>query len=196
LDLRRKIEAGTFREDLFYRLNVVAIHLPPLRERKDDVPALAYHFLKKHSDRIGRSVRKISPEAMALLVSETFPGNVRELENAVERAVVFCRDTVEARHLGLSRSGPSAEAVRSAEPAHDGGLTSTMGDLPYREAKALAVAEFERRYFSALRDRTSANVSEAARQAGLDRSNFRRAIKRAGVRWHDESDTGSPGSRF
>ncbi len=196
LDLRRKIEAGTFREDLFYRLNVVAIHLPPLRERKDDVPALAYHFLKKHSDRIGRPVRKISPEAMALLVSESWPGNVRELENALERAVVFCRDTVEPRHLGLSRTAPSSEIVRATDPGSDPGLPSALGDLPYREAKALAVAEFERRYFSALRDRTHANVSEAARQAGLDRSNFRRAIKRAGVRWHDDPEAAPPGSRF
>lgn len=195
LDLRRKIEAGTFREDLYYRLNVVAIHLPPLRERREDVPALAYHFLKKHSDRVGRRVRKISPDAMALLTAEVWPGNVRELENALERAVVFCKDTVEAKHLGLSRSLPAAvEPALRNDVDSESRVTDSLGDLPYREAKAQAMAAFERRYFTALRDRTRSNVSEAARQAGLDRSNFRRAVKRAGVRWRDESELDFPSS--
>lgn len=197
LDLRRKIEAGTFREDLFYRLNVVAIHLPPLRERMEDIPALAYHFLKKHAARVGRQVRKISPEAMSLLTAESWPGNVRELENAIERAVVFCRDTVEPMHLGLSRAMPKVvdrDSVTPSEPDSDTLLPASIADMPYREAKAQAVADFERRYFSSLRNRTSANVSEAARQAGLDRSNFRRAIKRAGVRWRDDEDDEFPNS--
>ncbi len=193
LDLRRKIESGTFREDLYYRLNVVAIHLPALRERKEDIPALAYHFLKKHSKRVGRNVRKISPDAMALLGNESWPGNVRELENAMERAVVFCRDTVEPHHLGLSRSMPAVMG-RSFRPEgdSDSSLASNLGDLPYREAKAQALADFERRYFTSLRDRTRANVSEAARQAGLDRSNFRRAVKRAGIRWRQDDGDSPP----
>ncbi len=194
LDLRRKIESGTFREDLYYRLNVVAIHLPPLRERKEDIPALAYHFLKKHSKRVGRSVRKISSDAMTLLSSEAWPGNVRELENALERAVVFCRDTVESQHLGLSRSMPAVGRTSRPEADPELSLPSSLGDLPYREAKAQALAEFERRYFTSLRDRTRANVSEAARQAGLDRSNFRRAVKRAGIRWRQDGELDGPAS--
>jgi two-component system response regulator HydG len=189
LDLRRKIEVGAFREDLFYRLNVVAIHLPPLRERKEDIPALAYHFLQKHAKRVGKETRRISTEAMQLLTSEAWPGNVRELENAIERAVVFCKDTIEPRYLGLSRQLPSiAVGEREPDAAPLSDVSLSFADLPYREAKEQALADFERRYFAALRERTFSNVSEAARQAGLDRSNFRRAVKRAGIRWRDETD--------
>jgi two-component system response regulator HydG len=199
LDLRRKIEAGTFREDLFYRLNVVAINLPPLRERKEDIPALAYHFLQKHAKRVGKETSKISTDAMQLLTSEPWPGNVRELENAIERAVVFCKDTVEPKHLGLSQKSPTAPPVssdrplESEEPSSDDG-SYEFADLPYREAKEQAMALFERRYFAALRERTLSNVSEAARQAGLDRSNFRRAVKRAGIRWRDDEENAGPSS--
>jgi len=197
LDLRRKIEAGSFREDLFYRLNVVAIELPPLRDRREDIPALAYHFLKKHSERVGRQVTKISPEAMAELTASPWPGNVRELENAIERAVVFCKDTVEPRNLGLASSSSSPLSVRSngqvdSAPPVQGEAASVDLDASYREAKAKALASFERRYFTQLRESTQANVSEAARRAGLDRSNFRRAIKRAGIRWRDETDDNGP----
>jgi two-component system response regulator HydG len=189
LDLKRKIDAGTFRGDLFYRLNVVAIHLPPLRERREDIPALAYHFLQKHAKRVGKETRRISPDAMQMLTSEPWPGNVRELENAIERAVVFCKDTVEPRHLGLSRQVPRALAVdRDLDAFGVADGTSGILDLPYREAKEHALAEFEKRYFAALKERTASNVSEAARQAGLDRSNFRRAVKRAGIRWRDDGD--------
>lgn len=191
LDLKRKIDAGGFREDLFYRLNVVPIDLPPLRDRREDIPALAYRFMKKHSKRVGRQVSKISADAMSLLTSMPWPGNVRELENAIERAVVFCRDTIEPTHLGLSSAGESAKAPKRERDALELTGVGTLGDLPYREAKAQALAVFEREYFIALRDRTHANISEAARQAGLDRSNFRRAVKRAGIRWRDKDDNPS-----
>jgi two-component system response regulator HydG len=200
LDLRRRIEAGTFREDLFYRLNVVPINLPPLRERREDIPALAYRFMKKHSKRIGVQVTKISTDAMSLLTSMPWPGNVRELENAIERAIVFCHDTIEPTDLGLGsvaelqapEVGASTESEETPEPQPFSQVgIGTLGDLPYREAKAKALASFEKEYFTALRDRTRANISEAARQAGLDRSNFRRAIKRAGIRWRDDDDNPS-----
>jgi DNA-binding NtrC family response regulator len=191
LDLKRKIDAGTFREDLFYRLNVVPIDLPPLRDRREDVPALAYRFMKKHSKRVGRQVSKISPDAMELLTSMPWPGNVRELENAIERAVVFCRDTIEPTHLGLGTAGELARVARPGREQNELVGVGTLGDLPYREAKAQALAVFERDYFTALRERTHANISEAARQAGLDRSNFRRAVKRAGIRWRDDEDNPS-----
>jgi len=178
VDLRARIAEGKFREDLFYRLNVVAIELPPLRGRRDDVPLLAYHFLQKYAARTGREVRKISPEAMRLLQAQPWPGNVRELENAIEHAVVFCRkDTILPTDLPFARRGP-----RTADDgAADGSLALGLGDLPYRDAKQRAIATFELAYFSSVLQRAGGNVSEAARQAGLDRSNFRRAARRAGV---------------
>lgn len=189
LDLKKKIEQGRFREDLYYRLNVVALSLPPLRDRREDIPALAYHFLRKHAEKEGRSVRDISPSSMEVLMNQNFPGNVRELENAIERAVVFAKDTVTPDHLGLSRSTDRMAQVRAAPPSEGTvALPDGLPEMPYREAKERAVAIFEHYYFSSLRERTQANVSEAARQAGLDRSNFRRAVKRAGVAWRADED--------
>lgn len=192
LDLRQKIESGTFREDLFYRLNVVALNLPPLRERREDIPVLAYHFLKKHAAKVGTNVTKIAPDALDLLGAQAWPGNVRELENAIERAVVFSKDTIAPEHLGLASARRRAPSSLTADSSTAIGLPEGLPDLPYREAKAQAMAIFERFYFSALRSRTSANVSEAARQAGLDRSNFRRAVRRAGIKWRDDETLGPP----
>ena len=98
--LEEEIKKGTFREDLFYRLNVVAIELPPLRERKADVPALASFFLRRYAAENGRAIDEIAPEALSRLTSYAWPGNVRELENVIERAVVLCEgNRIEAKHL-------------------------------------------------------------------------------------------------
>jgi len=93
-DLKKKLEEGTFREDLYYRLNVIEIHIPPLRERGEDIPVLAHHFLKRYAEANGKDVRGISDEALALLLGHRWPGNVRELENAIERAVVLASEPV------------------------------------------------------------------------------------------------------
>ena len=186
VDLRSRIAAGRFREDLYYRLNVVPISLPALRERREDIPLLAYHFLQKYASRSGSQVKKISPDAMRLLSGHHWQGNVRELENAIEHAVVFCRDdslTPAELPFGRPSNGapPDTGAAASADPA-----TQALFDLPYREAKEKSLEVFETAYFTGLLERTQGNVSEAARQAGLDRSNFRRAVKRAGVRVRDD----------
>jgi len=182
VDLRARIAEGKFREDLFYRLNVVAIELPQLRARRDDIPLLAYHFLQKYASRTGRDVRKIAPEAMRLLQAQPWPGNVRELENAIEHAVVFCRkDTILPTDLPFTRKEHRPSDGASEPLAGPAGLAVGLGDLPYRDAKQRAIATFELAYFSSVLQRAGGNVSEAARQAGLDRSNFRRAARRAGV---------------
>jgi two-component system response regulator HydG len=178
VDLRERIAEGRFREDLYYRLNVIAILLPPLRERKADIPLLAYHFLKKYANRVGSDVQKISDEAMRLLQAHSWPGNVRELENAIEHSVVFCKErSLTPSDLPLGKApnrGSNAPALQEASV-----LGTGLVDLPYREAKQRAMAAFDESYFSVLLDRTGGNISEAARQAGLDRSNFRRAARRA-----------------
>ncbi len=186
VDLRSRIAAGRFREDLYYRLNVVPISLPALRERREDIPLLAYHFLQKYASRSGSQVKKISPDAMRLLAAHHWQGNVRELENAIEHAVVFCRDdTMTPGELPFGRPSNGAPADTAASNGADA-PNDTLFELPYREAKEQSLEAFETAYFVRLLQRTQGNVSEAARQAGLDRSNFRRAVKRAGVRVRDD----------
>src|SRR5690606_40816898 len=130
------------------------------------------------------------PEALELLCNQPWPGNVRELENAIERAVVFCREEVLPEHLRLtpSQPPPSSSPPRESDGMVTLGLPIGLNDLPYREAKNAALEAFDRHYFSNLRERTIGNVSEAARQAGLDRSNFRRAVRRAGLKWRDDEE--------
>jgi DNA-binding NtrC family response regulator len=186
VDLRSRIAAGRFREDLYYRLNVVPISLPALRERREDIPLLAYHFLQKYAARSSSQVKKISPDAMRLLSLHHWQGNVRELENAIEHAVVFCRDdTLTPAELPFGRPSNGAPAD-TAQVAGEGPAAQGLSDLPYKEAKERSMEAFETAYFEGLLARTQGNVSEAARQAGLDRSNFRRAVKRAGVRVRDD----------
>jgi two-component system NtrC family response regulator/two-component system response regulator HydG len=133
-DLAKKLEDGTFREDLYYRLNVIEIHIPPLRERGADIPVLAHHFLKKFAEVNGKDLRGVSDEALALLLGHPWPGNVRELENAIERAVVLANEPVlTAAHFPTLR-----RISGEVRPASNGGLGvaipgSTFADIE-REA--------------------------------------------------------------
>ncbi len=187
VDLRDRIQSGRFRQDLFYRLSVVEVALPALRERSEDIPLLAYHFLQKHAESSRSEVKRISPEALKSLQSRDWPGNVRELENAIQHAIVFCRGTtIVPADLPQAAAGESGERPRLSGTAR--------ADLPYRTAKERAVEDFEHEYFNALLARTHGNVSEAARQAGLDRSNFRRALRRAKIRVRPGQDEAAPDS--
>jgi two-component system response regulator HydG len=180
VDLKTRIQAGKFREDLYYRLNVVAIALPRLRDRPEDIPLLAQHFVAKYAGRSNRPVRAISNAALDLLLAQPWPGNVRELENAIEHAVVFCLgETIEPENLPMSLDARPPVSVR-------GGALNVHAELPFRDAKARAMASFEAAYFREVLGRADGNVSEAARKAGLDRSNFRRAARRAGVGTRDD----------
>jgi DNA-binding NtrC family response regulator len=185
VDLKTRIGDGRFREDLYYRLNVVAISLPPLRDRPEDIPLLAQHFVRKYAERANRPVRTIGPAAMDVLKAALWKGNVRELENAIEHAVVFCTgESIEPKDL------PDTEQPKRASVplrTNGGPSSGALGELPFPVAKQRALAEFEAAYFQGVLDRAGGNVSEAARLSGLDRSNFRRAARRAGVKMRDES---------
>jgi two-component system NtrC family response regulator/two-component system response regulator HydG len=122
-DLAAEVKAGRFREDLFYRLNVVAVTLPPLRQRKGDVPALVDHFVTKYADAYGKAIRGLAPGTLNALMSHDWPGNVRELENAVERAVVLCT----GEHLTADDLPPT---LRGARPRTDRGVGSAGGLIP------------------------------------------------------------------
>jgi two-component system response regulator HydG len=174
-DLQKLVRAGKFREDLFYRLNVINVPLPPLRDRVEDVPLLAHHFLRRFADRLGKKVRTISPEAVELLCGYRWPGNVRELENAIERAMVLCRgDAVMQTDLPPAVTGHTAPLVREAP----GGADGTFLSLSYAAAKEQALRRFEKGYVETLMRASDNNISAAARKAGMDRSNFKRVLRK------------------
>ncbi|MDI1449428.1 sigma-54 dependent transcriptional regulator [Polyangium sp. 6x1] len=178
VDLKERIASGRFREDLYYRLAVIPVHLPPLRQRKEDIPLLAYHFLHKYARRSGRDIKRIGVEALRLLREQPWPGNVRQLENAIEHAVVMTRgDSILPSDLPFGRD--EAHAGEDGAPEETRAFWSdTLSELPFTQAKEKAAIAFERAYVERLLKRTSNNVSEAARQAGMDRSNFRRLMKK------------------
>jgi DNA-binding NtrC family response regulator len=170
-DLEAAVGAGTFREDLYYRLNVVPLEVPPLRHRPDDIPLLVHQFLARYAARFGKPVGRFSGEAMEAMLGYQWPGNVRELENVVQRAVVLAS----GEELGLDLL-PAAVRGRSRGPEPEPQL-----HLPFGKAKEAAVRSFERRYLSEVLRRSSGRVAEAARLCGLDKSNFRRIIRRHNI---------------
>jgi DNA-binding NtrC family response regulator len=159
-DLSAEVRAERFRDDLFYRLNVINIRIPPLRERREDVALLAREFLDRLAHELGREVEGISEEALRLLIDYDWPGNVRELENAVERAMVTCKTHVlGAEDFAFLRPG-SGEERRRALPS---GMT---------------LQALEKEYIAATLERTGGNVKEAASALGIDRSTLYDKIRR------------------
>lgn len=172
-DLKSLMQEGAFREDLFYRLHVIGIHMPPLRERREDIPLLAYHFLEKYAKETGKSVEKISVDAIQSLQDYQWVGNVRELENVIERAVVLCQgDALTAHDLPpkLLR-----EVFYQASESH--GEEPWMS-LPYQRAKNEILQQFNQKYIAGLLRLTEGNISLASQRAGMDRNNFKKIIKR------------------
>jgi transcriptional regulator with GAF, ATPase, and Fis domain len=179
VDLRTRIREGKFREDLYYRLNVIAIALPALRERREDIPLLATHFLHQYAVRMGKNLTRITPEAMHELETYDWPGNVRELENAIERAVVLARgDAIDPGDLPFGAHAQPPPTLGGPPPAQPPAPPETYAELTYSEARRRALWDFERRYMEAVLARTSGNITQAARTAGLDRSNFKRVLRR------------------
>ena len=170
-----EVKAGRFREDLYYRINVVAVSLPPLRERDGDIVLLAIHFLDHYNAKFGKQCGPFTPAAVHALEACPWPGNVRELQHCIERAVALhSGGAIDAIHLGPS-CGPRVEDDMPAASTHAGD-TSVTG-LAYQDARA----EFERDYLRRLLDAASGNVSEAARVSGIPRQNLYVRMKRWGV---------------
>ncbi len=165
-DLRKRVQEGHFRKDLFYRLNVFAIRLPPLRERRDDIPALTDHFLKRFCKRNNRSISRVSPAVLTRLMSHSWPGNVRELEHAIERAVILATGP-EITHVDLDDS-PS--------PARDRAIK-----LPEGTSLQQALRAYERDLVLTALAETSGVQARAARRLGISRSNLHYRIKKLGV---------------
>ncbi|MFL5264403.1 MAG: sigma-54-dependent transcriptional regulator [Anaeromyxobacteraceae bacterium] len=176
-DLRAEVAGGRFREDLFYRLHVFPVRLPALRERLEDVPLLAAHFLEKHARAFRRAVSGFEPEALRILAGYAWPGNVRELENAVERAVAVARgERIAAADLPAELSAADA----AASPAG-----AALTALPFREAVDEVRDRASREYLVALLREVGGNVTKAAERAGMERESLHRLLKRYGLRSDD-----------
>jgi DNA-binding NtrC family response regulator len=173
-DLTTEIEEGRFREDLFYRLNVIPLHIPPLRERPEDIPALVEHFVQKHSDGARRTV---SPEAMQRLVACPWKGNARELENVIERALALS-DTPELGPQDLPLGAVAAPG--DAPPA--------AGFLRAAAERRLSLRDVEERYIEEILRVTGGNKVRAARLLGIDRKTLYRRAERNARRERDASD--------
>ncbi|MBI3201132.1 MAG: sigma-54-dependent Fis family transcriptional regulator [Myxococcales bacterium] len=179
VDLKAAVASGRFREDLFYRLNVFPVRLPPLRERREDIPVLAAHFLERHRGRYGGSVEGFSPDALSALVRYEWPGNVRELENAVERALAV----VDGPRIPIEAL--PEEIATHARPR----LAPDLGRLTYREVVDIARDRVSREYLVALMREFEGSVTHAAERAGMERETLHRLLKRYGLR----SDEFKPG---
>jgi len=172
-NLAEKIRLGEFREDLFYRLNVLSMELPPLRERREDIPLLVSHFLEKHGRGLNRPGKRVSQELMARFSSHPWEGNVRELENAVMRGILFAPDEeIRSEHAGLGDEEPQSPCL----------VENNVQGLDYRDAKEEVLNRFHQSYLSRLLEETGGNVTRAARRCGLERQGLQQILRRYGIR--------------
>ncbi len=202
-DLMQEIAAGAFREDLYYRLNVVPIHLPPLRDRREDIPLLVEHFIAKFNDRLKKQISAIVPEAVARLVSYNWPGNIRELENLMERTMLFCEgplirlsDLPSEVTVGLAGlavapwPSPAAQAAAAAAsaagPASSPGMAADeaarLAPSSLKEAVRAETERVERELIQKALDETGGNVTQAARKLKISRKSLQTKMKELGLR--------------
>ena len=168
-DLRSLTDAGGFRRDLFYRLNIINLVLPPLRQRKEDIPLLADHFLRRYDAAYVKPGIRLSRNAMKCLLQYDYPGNVRELENMIQRAVILCGDNL------------ITEQYLPAELRSDCPQKNESQPTQFHEAKGKAIEEFERAYLSTALRTCGGIVSRAAQSSGLSERNFHEKLKKYGI---------------
>ena len=180
-NLEKEVEEGRFREDLYYRLKVVQLELPPLRERGEDLPALCDRFLEQVAERLGREKRRLSSEALACLAQHSWPGTVRELRNVLEQAAVLSSgEEIEEADLQLAPGRVPHASVSSA--------ASDDPDATFSDAKKQMIESFEREFLLNALRANEGNVSQTARSIGMVRQSLQQKIRELGLR---ESDWGS-----
>jgi two-component system response regulator PilR (NtrC family) len=178
-DLERDVMEGQFREDLYYRLNVINIHMPPLRERSDEIPLLAHHFLEKYSKEMGKDIRKISSFALDILKSYNFPGNIRELENIIERSValessnIVLPDSLTLSSFKQTQVRPKVETVSLTLPQEGIDLDNVLGNL-------------EQDLLQQALDRTRGAKQKAAELLGISFRSFRYRLAKYGLAGEDD----------
>ena len=170
--LREKIKKGEFREDFFYRLNVLPIHLPPLREHREDIPLIANHLLGKHCRKMNKPNMKISAELLDDFINRDWEGNVREMENLIMQGILFSAgNEILPREVGLRDKARTPCMV-----------DSSFQDLPYKEAKEQTLKSFNTKYISNLLTGSKGNVTQAAKICGLERQALQQVMRRYGIK--------------
>jgi two-component system response regulator AtoC len=184
-DLEQEIARGNFREDLYYRLNVVPLQVPPLRRRRGDIPLLVTHVIKKFNERLKKSVTGIDEDALAALEAHPWPGNIRELENVLERTILFCQgDRIGRADLPRELGGGQAEPEPSASPSapmspedSDGAAAGSLKEMVRAETSRV-----ERELIAKALDETSGNVTQAAKLLKISRKSLQMKMKEFGLR--------------
>jgi two-component system nitrogen regulation response regulator NtrX len=172
-NLEEEVRRGRFREDLWFRLNVVPIFMPPLRQRKDDIPALVQHFMELYCRENGFRLKQMAPEAMARLQNHDWPGNIRELRNAIERLVIMTpADAITAADLPLTLQTPQPMLKRTFQAGQT-----------LREVRD----QVERDYILSCLEATGGNITQAAQILGIERSNLHKKMRALGVKYEDTS---------
>ncbi len=170
--LEEDIKEKRFREDLFYRLNVIRIEIPPLDSRKEDIPLLARYFLKRYTLRNRKNIRDFTPDAISALLSHEFPGNIRELENLIERSVIFSTGELLGQNDLFPDNPPEIICPE---------FNQDIMDLPFREAKEKMILFFHSQYIGGLLQNSGGNISRAADAAGIQRQYLHRLMKESGI---------------
>ena len=174
-NLEEDVKDGRFRQDLYYRLKVIEIELPPLRERREDIPALAQRFLEHVTERLGLEKRRIDESALGRLARYGWPGNVRELENAVERAAVMAPgDEITDEDINIPDGGAESPTV-----------DADVSGLPFSDAKKRVVESFEKSFLLAALRRNNGNISRTAESIGMVRQSLQQKIRELGLRSED-----------
>ncbi len=169
-NLKQLVQEGRFREDVFYRLNVIVIDVPPLRKRASDIPLLAQHFLELYGRKYGKQDLHLSSQARTLLMQYAFPGNVRELENIIQRAIILCQGD----EIGVAQLSIHPPNSSSLSPFREPART-------FKEAKQRIIAEFEKNFILNRLAESKGNISQAARASGMDIKNFYEKMKHYGI---------------
>jgi DNA-binding NtrC family response regulator len=171
-DLKAKMARGEFREDLYFRLCVVELAMPSLSQRQEDLPLLVDYFLDRYCGRYGREKKLLAPDVMSQLMAHEWKGNVRELENAVKRAVVMSTGTA----ITMSDLGWKPQECVAGLPTDD--LTT----IPYRDAKESVLAQFSTRYLEKALEKSGGNVTQAAHASGMERQSFQQVMRKYSIR--------------
>ncbi|MDA8088164.1 MAG: sigma-54 dependent transcriptional regulator [Nitrospiraceae bacterium] len=172
-DLKAKISSGQFREDLYYRLNVVSVHTPPLREISEDIPLMATSFLSSFCRELDVAQKKFSEDAMRMLASRKWSGNVRQLQNEVKRAVIFSKsDTITAADFGC-------ETISLCPGDSD---MSVFAGMDYKKGRRCVLEQFDRHYIGRILNETGGNITLASKKAGLERQSLQHLIRKYGIK--------------